>query len=176
MSNWYLLVGFIVLQRLIELLIARYNTRRLLEEGAKEHGARHYPVIVVLHMAWIASLVIFVPYNAPLNWLLLAVFVVLQLARVWVLMSLGRYWTTRIITVPDEPLVRRGPFRWVSHPNYMIVEAEIIVVPLIAGAWELAVVFGALNALVLAWRIRLEEQALAPRRNQANGSGRTRIS
>jgi len=176
MSNWYLLVGFIVLQRLIELLIARYNTRRLLEEGAKEHGARHYPVIVVLHMAWIASLVIFVPYNAPLNWLLLAVFVVLQLARVWVLMSLGRYWTTRIITVPDEPLVRRGPFRWVSHPNYMVVEAEIILVPLIAGAWELAVVFGALNALVLAWRIRLEEQALAPRRNQANGSGRTRIS
>jgi len=176
MSNWCLLVGFIVLQRLIELLIARYNTRRLLEEGAKEHGARHYPVIVVLHMAWIASLVIFVPYNAPLNWLLLAVFVVLQLARVWVLMSLGRYWTTRIITVPDEPLVRRGPFRWVSHPNYMVVEAEIIVVPLIAGAWELAVVFGALNALVLAWRIRLEEQALAPRRNQANGSGRTRIS
>jgi len=176
MSNWYLLVGFIVLQRLIELLIARYNTRRLLEEGAKEHGARHYPVIVVLHMAWIASLVIFVPYNAPLNWLLLAVFVVLQLARVWVLMSLGRYWTTRIITVPDEPLVRRGPFRWVSHPNYMVVEAEIIVVPLIAGAWELAVVFGALNALVLAWRIRLEEQALAPRRNQANGSRRTRIS
>jgi len=176
MSNWYLLVGFIVLQRLIELLIARYNTRRLLEEGAKEHGARHYPVIVVLHMAWIASLVIFVPYNAPLNWLLLAVFVVLQLTRVWVLMSLRRYWTTRIITVPDEPLVRRGPFRWVSHPNYMVVEAEIIVVPLIAGAWELAVVFGALNALVLAWRIRLEEQALAPRRNQANGSGRTRIS
>jgi len=176
MSNWYLLVGFIVLQRLIELLIARYNTRRLLEEGAKEHGARHYPVIVVLHMAWLASLEIFVPYNAPLNWLLLAVFVVLQLARVWVLMSLGRYWTTRIITVPDEPLVRRGPFRWVSHPNYMVVEAEIIVVPLIAGAWELAVVFGALNALVLAWRIRLEEQALAPRRNQANGSGRTRIS
>ncbi len=176
MSNWYLLVGFIVLQRLIELLIARYNTRRLLEEGAKEHGARHYPVIVVLHMAWIASLAIFVPYNAPLNWLLLAVFVVLQLARVWVLLSLGRYWTTRIITVPDEPLVRRGPFRWVSHPNYMVVEAEIIVVPLIAGAWELAVVFGALNALVLAWRIRIEEQALVQRRYHANGSGRTRIS
>ena len=176
MSNWYLLVGFIVLQRLIELLISRYNTKRLLEEGAQEHGARHYPVIVVLHMAWIASLVIFVPYNAPLNWLLLAVFVVLQLARVWVLLSLGRYWTTRIITVPDEPLVRRGPFRWVSHPNYMVVEAEIIVVPLIAGAWELSLVFGALNAMVLAWRIRIEEQALAPRRNQTNGSGRTRIS
>lgn len=176
MSNWYLLVGFIVLQRLIELLIARHNTRRLLEEGATEHGARHYPFIVVLHMAWIASLVVFVPYDAPINFVLLAVFVALQLARVWVLVTLGRYWTTRIITVPDEPLVRRGPFRWVSHPNYMVVEAEIIVVPLIAGAWELALVFGALNALVLAWRIRIEDQALAPRRVQANGSGRTRTS
>ncbi len=176
MSNWYLLVGLIVLQRLIELLISRYNTRRLLEEGAQEHGARHYPVIVVLHIAWIVCLVIFVPYDATLNWQLLAVFVVLQLARVWVLMSLGRYWTTRIITVPDEPLVRRGPYRWVSHPNYMVVGVEIIVVPLIAGAWELAVVFGVLNGLVLAWRIRIEDQALVPRSYHANGSGRTRIS
>ena len=176
MSTWYLLIGFIVLQRLIELLISRFNTKRLLEEGAVEHGARHYPVIVVLHMAWIASLVVFVPYDAQISYLLLAVFAVLQLARIWVLLSLGRYWTTRIISVPDEPLVRRGPFRWVSHPNYMVVEAELIVVPLIAGAWELALVFGALNALVLAWRIRIEEQALAPRRVQANGSGRTRIS
>lgn len=176
MSTWYLLIGFIVLQRLVELLIARFNTKRLLEEGAQEYGARHYPVIVVLHMAWIASLVVFVPYDTPVNYLLLAVFVVLQLARVWVLVSLGRYWTTRIITVPDEPLVRRGPFRWVSHPNYMVVEAEIIVVPLITGAWELALIFGAANAMVLAWRIRIEDQALHPRRVQANGSGRTRIS
>ena len=85
------------------------------------------------------------------------------------LVSLGRYWTTRIISHSEDPIVRRGPFRWVSHPNYMIVEAEIIVVPLIAGAWELALAFGAANAIVLAWRIRVEERALAPRRAQANG-------
>jgi methyltransferase len=87
------------------------------------------------------------------------------LGRVWVLTSLGRYWTTRVITVPGRPLVKRGPFRLVRHPNYMIVEAELIVVPLIVGAWELAIVFGIANALVLAWRIRVEETALSPRRN-----------
>lgn len=93
-----------------------------------------------------------------------AMFVLLQLGRVWVLTSLGRYWTTRIITVPDALLVRRGPFRFVRHPNYLIVEAEIIVVPMIAGAWELAVIFGLANAVVLALRIRVEERALSARR------------
>ncbi len=163
-SPWYLLIGFIVLQRLIELMVSRINTRRLLQEGAIEHGARHYPVIVVLHMAWIASLVVFVPADTPVSVFLLVVFIALQLARIWVLASLGRYWTTRIISHPDDPIVRRGPFRWVRHPNYLIVEAEIIVVPLIAGAWELAAIFGGANALVLAWRIWVEEKALAPRR------------
>ena len=165
MSIWYLLVALIVVQRLIELVIARINTRRLLAEGAVEHGASHYPVIVALHTAWLVSLVVFVPADAIINPVLLAVFIGLQLGRVWVLTSLGRYWTTRVITVPGCPLVKRGPFRLVRHPNYLIVEAELIVVPLIAGVWELAVVFGIANAIVLAWRIRIEEQAFAPRRD-----------
>lgn len=165
MSIWYLLVALIVLQRLIELVIARINTKRLMAEGAVEHGAKHYPVIVALHAAWLASLIIFIPADAIINPILLVVFIVLQLGRVWVLTSLGRYWTTRVITVPGKPLVKRGPFRVVRHPNYLIVEAELIVVPLIAGVWELAVVFGIANALVLAWRIRIEEQALSPRRD-----------
>lgn len=165
MSIWYLLVALIVLQRLIELVIARINTKRLMAEGAVEHGAAHYPVIVALHAAWFACLIIFVPADAIINPILLVIFVVLQLGRVWVLTSLGRYWTTRVITVPGKPLVKRGPFRIVRHPNYLIVEAELIVVPLIAGVWELAVIFGIANALVLAWRIRVEEQALSPRRN-----------
>ena len=164
MSTWYLLLGFIVLQRLIELMISRINTRRLLQEGAVEHGARHYPVIVALHMAWIAAMVVFVPHDAPVNIVLLVIFVALQLVRIWVLVSLGRYWTTRIISHPDDPIVRRGPFRWVRHPNYLVVEAEIIIVPLIAGAWEVSLAFGVANALVLAWRIWVEEKALAPRR------------
>lgn len=163
-TAWYLLIALIVIQRLVELAIARINTRRLLAEGAVEAGAGHYPLIVLLHVAWFVSLLVFVPGDSFIDPVLLGVFILLQLGRVWVLTSLGRYWTTRIITVPDAPLVRRGPFRLVRHPNYLIVEAEIIVVPLIAGAWQLAIVFGIANAIVLAIRIRAEERALATRR------------
>lgn len=164
MTTWYLLIGLIVIQRLIELAIARINTRKLLAAGAEEVGAGHYPLIVLLHAAWFVCLIVFVPGDSFIDPLLLGLFILLQLGRVWVLASLGRYWTTRIITVPGAPLVRRGPFRFVRHPNYLIVEAEIIVVPMIAGAWELAVLFGVANAAVLAWRISIEEQALAARR------------
>jgi methyltransferase len=165
MNAWHLLVALIVVQRLIELAIARVNTRRLRAAGGIEHGAAHYPLIVALHAAWLASLIVFVPAGAVIDPVLLGVFVALQLGRVWVLTTLGRYWTTRIVTVPGVPLVRRGPFRLVRHPNYLIVAAEIVVVPLIAGAWELALVFGLANAAVLAWRIRIEDRALAERRD-----------
>ena len=165
MSNWYLLVGLIVLQRLIELIIARVNTKRLLANGGVEHGANHYPLIVALHTAWLVSLVVFIPSNSFINPILLLIFIGLQLGRVWVLISLGRYWTTRVITVPGQPLIKRGAFRFVRYPNYLIVEAELIVVPLIAGAWQLAFIFGIANALVLGWRIRIEEQAISPRRD-----------
>jgi methyltransferase len=164
MITWYLLIAMIVIQRLIELAIARINTRRLLAEGGKEVGAGHYPLIVLLHVAWLASLLAFVPGDSFVDPVLLVVFVLLQLGRVWVLTSLSRYWTTRIITVPGAPLVRRGPFRFVRHPNYLIVEAEIIVVPMIAGAWQLALIFGLANAAVLALRIKVEERALSGRR------------
>ncbi|MBS28817.1 MAG: hypothetical protein CL566_07845 [Alphaproteobacteria bacterium] len=164
MSIWYLLVGLIVLQRLIELAVARINTKRLLAEGGVEYGAAHYPLIVGLHAAWLAALLIFVPADTYVDPLLVGVFIVLQLGRVWVLTSLGRYWTTRVITAPGRPLVARGPFRFVRHPNYLIVEAEIIVVPMIAGAWDLALTFGIANAAVLTMRIRVEERALADRR------------
>ncbi len=103
------------------------------------------------------------PASAPVFWPLLAVFALLQAARLWVIASLGRYWTTRIITLPGAPIVRRGPYRWLRHPNYAIVAAEIAVLPLAFGAWPIAVVFSGLNALLLRHRIRLEEQALAPR-------------
>lgn len=163
-TAWYLLIALIVVQRLIELAIARINTRRLLAEGGAEVGAGHYPLIVALHAAWLASLLVFVPGDSFIDPVLLGVFILLQVGRVWVLTTLGRYWTTRIITLPGAPLIRRGPFRFVRHPNYLIVEAEIIVVPLIAGAWEIALVFGLANAAVLALRIRVEDRALRARR------------
>ena len=152
------------IERLAELAYARRNTQALLAEGGVEVGRGHYPLIVVLHGAWLAAIVLTVPPEATVSWPLIAVFAILQGLRGWVLASLGRYWTTRIITVPGAPLVRRGPYRYVSHPNYLVVAAEIAVLPLAFGAWVIAVIFSALNAAVLAWRISVESKALAARR------------
>jgi methyltransferase len=105
-----------------------------------------------------------VPPGTPVTWPLLTLFTLLQAARLWVIASLGRYWTTRIISVPDAPLVGRGPYRWLRHPNYLVVAGEIAVLPLAFGAWRIALLFSALNGLLLWHRILLEDAALAPRR------------
>lgn len=157
-----LFLGFIILQRLSELVIARRNTARLLEKGAYEVGVAHYPVMVAMHSTWIACLVIF-GYAAPLGFGWLAVFVLLQILRVWILTSLGPRWTTRVIIL-DEPLVVRGPFKYLSHPNYMLVVAEIIVAPMVLGLVWVAVLFTLLNAAMLWVRIGVEHKALAPLR------------
>jgi methyltransferase len=160
-SPLWLLVGFVILQRLAELHRANLNTRQLLAQGAVEHGRGHYPLLVLLHGAWLASLLLWVPAErTPLPWLIV-LFFVLQALRVWILLSLGPRWTTRIIVLPNAPLVRSGPYRFLKHPNYLVVAGEIAVLPLAFGAWEIALVFSLLNAALLAWRIRLEELALA---------------
>lgn len=160
--QWIVLA--VATQRVAELLLARRNTRLLLAAGGTEHGAAHYPFLVLVHTAWLIALFVGVPANAPMNWTLLASFVALQGSRVWVIASLGRYWTTRIVTLPGHDLVRKGPYRWVRHPNYMIVAAEIATLPLAFGAWEIALVFSLLNAAILSHRIRVENSALAERR------------
>lgn len=160
---WTLLLA-VALARLAELIYARRNTQRLLAKGAQEFGAGHYPVIVLLHAAWLASLAVFIPADAPVVPGVLALFLLVQILRIWVLASLGRYWTTRIITLPGVPLVRRGPYRFIRHPNYLVVVLEIALLPLCFGAWEIAVVFSLLNAAMLFWRIREENLALADRR------------
>lgn len=164
MSVLWIVLALVAAQRLAELAYARYNTRRLLASGAYETGAGHYPLLVGLHALWLAALAVFVPADTAPLWSLLAVFVVLQGLRVWVLLTLGRYWTTRIITLPGAPLVRRGPYRLFRHPNYLVVAGEILVLPLAFGAWEIAVIFSLANAAVLALRIRCEERVLQPRR------------
>ena len=156
-------VAAVACVRLGELWLARRNTRALLAAGAVERGSGHYPAIVALHASWLAAIAIFVPGTASVSWPLIGVFLGLQCLRVWVLASLGRFWTTRIITLPGAPLVRRGAYRYVRHPNYLLVAAEIAVLPLAFGAWTIALIFTALNAGVLAWRIRLENEALADR-------------
>jgi len=163
--NWaWLLVGLVALQRLAELFIARRNTRRLLAEGGVEIGAGHYPLIVLTHVTWLAAVLVLVPPQAPVNWSLLGLFVLLQLARAWVLVSLGQFWTTRIITAPGLPLVRRGPYRYLRHPNYVIVVAEIAILPLIFSAWWIALAFSVLNGILLVHRVRIENRVLAERR------------
>ena len=157
-----LFLGFILVQRLSELLIAKRNTARLVARGAYEVGAGHYPVMVAMHSAWILCLIVFgFDETVSLSWL--AVFAFLQFLRVWILGSLGSRWTTRIIIL-DEPLVVRGPFKYVSHPNYMLVVAEIIVAPMVLGLVWVAAVFTVLNALMLWVRIGVEHKALAPLR------------
>lgn len=159
-----IILGAVLIQRLAELWYSQRNMRRLLDAGAVEHGAAHYPYIVILHAAWLVALIFLTPAHAPVNLAWLAVFVLFQLGRFWVLASLGRYWTTRIITVPGERLVRSGPYRFVSHPNYVVVVGELAVLPLVFGHWGLALVFSLLHAPLLYERIRTENAALAERR------------
>ncbi len=153
------ILGFVTLQRLVELRLAERNSRRLLAEGAKEHAAGHYSFLVALHMAWLAALWWWAP-GRPVDLALLLLFAALQVGRVWVVATLGRRWTTRIIVLPGAPLVRSGPYRYLSHPNYWIVTAEIAVLPLVFGLVDIALAFSAANVIILWIRIRAEDKAL----------------
>jgi len=153
------ILAFVTAQRLIELPIARANTRRLLAAGGHEVAPGHYPLIVLVHAGWLAALWWFAP-GRPIDLALLALFALVELARVWVLQALGPRWTTRIIVVPQEKLVARGPYRFARHPNYLVVAAEIALLPLVFGLWQIALIFSLLNAAILAVRIRAENNAL----------------
>jgi methyltransferase len=163
MSPLYATIGLVLLQRVAELALATANTRRLRALGAIEIDARGYPWIVALHAAWLASLWLFVPANIAPSWPLLGSYAALQFGRLWAVASLGRRWTTRLIVLPGAPLVRIGPYRWLRHPNYAIVIAEIALLPLAFGALAIALVFSAANLGLLARRVRIEDSALALR-------------
>ncbi|MFL5297980.1 MAG: isoprenylcysteine carboxyl methyltransferase family protein [Phenylobacterium sp.] len=153
-------LALVTAQRVGELVLANRNTKRLLAIGGVERGAEHYPLIVGLHAAWLIGLWA-LGWDRPVSLAWLAVYLLLQAARAWVLISLGSRWTTRIITVPGEALVRKGPYRFIPHPNYAVVVGEIAVLPLVFGLVAYAVVFSLLNASVLWIRIRAERQALS---------------
>ena len=153
------ILAFVTAQRLIELPIARANTRRLLAAGGREVAPGHYPLVVALHAAWLATLWWLAPAR-PLNLIFFVLFVLLQLLRIWTLQSLGARWTTRIIVVPGEKLVARGPYRFVDHPNYLVVTGEIAVLPMVFGLWRVALIFSLLNAALLWVRISAENRAL----------------
>jgi methyltransferase len=160
----YAIIFLVVLQRLGELLLANRNTKRLKAQGAVEIGASHYPLIVLLHTAWLLAVLWLLPVPLEISWPWLAIFVLLQAARIWVIASLGPYWTTRIISVPGAALVKRGPYRFVRHPNYLVVAGEILALPLAFHEIPVAIFFSLANAAILFWRIREEEAGLVTRR------------
>jgi methyltransferase len=160
-----LILSLVTAQRLGELVVARRNTRRLLALGGIERGAEHYPLMVGLHAAWLAGLWI-LAWDRPANLAWAAAYGGLEALRAWVLVSIGRRWTTRIIVVPGETLVRKGPYRFIPHPNYAVVVGEIAVLPLVFGLTAYALAFSMLNALLLWLRIRAESAALTEAKAQ----------
>lgn len=164
MSFAWIILGVVVVQRLLELPYANRNARALMARGGVEYGSRHYPLFILLHGGWLVAMALAMPQAPVINGGLLGLYVVLQGLRFWIILSLGAYWTTRIISVPDAPLVARGPYRYMRHPNYWLVAAEIAVLPLVFGEWRVALIFSLLNAGLVAWRIHVEDRALASRR------------
>ena len=159
----YLMLGFVAGQRLGEVWLANRNTRRLKAAGAIEVGARHYPLFILLHVSWLVAMALFIPPMTRPNLALIGLFLVLQLGRLWIIKSLGPYWTARVIHVPGAPLVKTGPYRFMRHPNYLIVAGEIAVLPLAFGAWKIALLFSLLSGILTLHRIRVERAALATR-------------
>jgi methyltransferase len=155
-----ILLVYLTVQRLIELWWAKENAARLMAAGGIEYGRSHLPLMILFHAAWLAGLWL-LAYDRPVQPFFLALFVVLQIARFWVLATLGRRWTIRIIVVPGERLVAQGPYRLLRHPNYAVVTGEIAVVPLALGLPVYALVFSVLNAGMLAIRITAENAALS---------------
>ena len=163
MTEFYWVMLLVVVQRVAELALARRNTARLLAEGGSEYGRRHYSLFVILHGGWLLALFWFIAPDASPNWFLLALFLLLQLGRLWVIFTLGKFWTTRVISLRHAPLVRSGPYRFFRHPNYLIVVGEIAALPLAFGSWKIAIVFSILNVALLWHRIRIENDALEGR-------------
>ena len=164
MSIAWIILGLVAAQRLGELLYSRRNEARLRACGAVEVGAGHFPLFFVVHGGWLVALAVTISPATAINGWWLGLFVLAQMARVWVLVSLGAYWTTRILTLPDAPLVVTGPFRWLRHPNYTVVVVEIAALPMVFSNLTIAITFSILNALLLVHRIRLENAMLLPRR------------
>jgi methyltransferase len=159
-----LAVTLVAVQRLFELVLARGNERRARARGAVEWGKDHYPFIVALHALWLVSTLIeglLRGPDLPGFWPIpLAVFLLVQPLRYWAIFSLGERWNTKILLLPSAKPLRRGPYKYLNHPNYVVVVVEILTFPLIFGAWITALVFTVLNAVLLSVRIREENRAL----------------
>jgi methyltransferase len=156
-------IVFLITQRFTELYISRRNERWLLSQGAIEYGREHYPYIVVLHTLFIVSLIAeyYLSDGQPMSYVFLSLFFVLLIFKYWVLSSLGYYWNTRIYRIPGTVAVRKGPYKFFKHPNYVDVILEIAIIPLVFHLYYTALIFSVLNAVVLSVRIRVENRVWA---------------
>lgn len=163
---FYIVIGIVIVQRLVELVISKINEKWLLANGAVEYGASHYKYIVIMHTAFFLS--ILAEFNLSdrhkdlniINYSFLVFFILLQLGRVWVLTSLGKFWNTKIFRIKNLALVKKGPYKFIKHPNYVVVVLEILILPLIFDLYYTAVIFTILNAIMLSIRIKEENKAL----------------
>ena len=159
-----IVLTIVITQRLVELFIANRNEKWMRNLGAFEVGASHYPIMVGMHVAFFVSLLSEVlALNRPLSpiWiLLLLLFISAQVVRIWCLVSLGKFWNTRILILPGAAVVKKGPYRYFRHPNYLIVSIELLVLPLIFNAYITAIIYSLLNIWMLSVRIPAEEKAL----------------
>jgi len=161
----------ILAQRGLEEIYSQWNTRRLLAQGAHEEGREYYTVVAVTHLAWISAIFFLISPQENASSLLIALYLVLQFARYWIIGTVGRYWTHRIITLPGAPIVGRGPYKFIKHPNYMVSIIETFLLPACFGAYALSGIMGAVWTVVLLYKMRLEDAALAGRRNATGAPG-----
>jgi methyltransferase len=156
----------ILVQRGLEELYSARNTARLIAAGGREAGRDYYPVVAITHLGWIAAIFLLISPAAPIVWPLLVLYLLLQVVRYWIIASLGRYWTHRIITLPAAPVVRDGPYHFIRHPNYAVTIAETFLLPLVFADASVAVIFGCVWSAVLYYKILLEDAALSERRGE----------
>lgn len=164
------LFGFLILQRLGELVLAERNRRWAMAHGGQEYGSRTYPAILIVHTLFYVALLLEWRFRSA-GWntlwpMWLTLLMAAQILRFWSIRSLGHCWNTRIIVVPGRQLVLKGPYRLVRHPNYTVVITELFVIPMLCGTYITAAIFTLANALILGLRIPEEEQALT----QASGT------
>ena len=163
MMVFILFISFIIVLRIGELILAKSNERWLLQNNAVEYGKKHYPFIVALHTLFLISVIAeyFYRQDSSYNIVLLIFYFALLGFKAWVIFSLGKFWNTKIYRAPNFPLVDKGPYKYFRHPNYLVVIAEIAVIPLIFHLYYTAAVFSALNLIMLYVRIKEENKALA---------------
>jgi methyltransferase len=156
----FIILALVTAQRLIEFVYSYRNSKILVEQGGFEVGRTHYMLLVAMHAAWLVSLWWYA-WGEPIHWSLVIVYLVLQVIRAWTLMALGPRWTIEIMVTPDE-VMQGGPTHFIKQPNYLVLAAEILVLPLAFGLWWHALLFSVLNGLMLYWRMRIESEAITP--------------